>query len=148
MGEGESLAIPLKVPVAGIERTFAERTESAIGKTIPTGLENLVRTGRVENLEFFSCTQQPGEYHVTTGSLCTEFVAFNLAEPAGLDAVRPYWSGVGKAARLPKGQFIAVHRDPGAELAGQVFQSSQKPKILIIFRPRAWRRSLTTLPRR
>ncbi len=38
-----------------------------------------------------------------------------------LDAIRPYWSGVGKAATLPLGQFVACNRGSGAELAGKLF---------------------------
>jgi hypothetical protein len=54
-------------------------------------------------------------------SQCTEFVAFNTVEPAELDAIRPYWAGVDKAAKLSKGHFVAYNRDSGAELAGRVF---------------------------
>ena len=90
-------------------------------RTCPEELENVVRTGRIENLELVSATQRPREYHVTIRSQCTEFVAFNTVEPAELDAIRPYWSGVDKAAKLPKGSYLAFNRDSGAELAGWMF---------------------------
>jgi hypothetical protein len=57
--------------------------------------------------------------HVET-SAGREFVAFNTVEPAELDAIRPYWSGVDKAAP-PKGSYLAFNRDSGAELAGRMF---------------------------
>ncbi|MGH7941581.1 MAG: hypothetical protein ACREFR_10980 [Limisphaerales bacterium] len=47
--------------------------------------------------------------------------AFNTVEPAELDAIRPYWSGVDEAARLPRGEFIAVNRDSGGKLRGRLF---------------------------
>jgi len=56
--------------------------------------------------------------HSEIRSQCTEFIAFNTIEPVELDAIRPYWSGVDKAAKLPKGHFLAFNRDSGAELAG------------------------------
>jgi len=90
-------------------------------RTIPEELENVVRTGRTENLELVSATHRPREYHVLIRSQCTEFVAFNLCEPAELDAIRPYWAGVDKAAKLPRGHFLACNRDSGAELGGRVF---------------------------
>ena len=90
-------------------------------RTIPEELENVVRTGRVENLELLSCTQRPREYHVTIRSQATEFVVFNIREPAELDAIRPYWSGVDAAASLPRGHFIAVNRESGGELRGRLF---------------------------
>jgi len=36
-------------------------------------------------------------------------------------AIRRYWAGVDPAAALPRGSFIAVNRESGAELAGRVF---------------------------
>jgi hypothetical protein len=36
-------------------------------------------------------------------------------------AKRRYWAGVDPAAALPRGSFIAVNRESGAELAGRVF---------------------------
>jgi hypothetical protein len=90
-------------------------------RTIPEDLENVVRTGRVENLELLSCTHRPREYHVTIRSMATEFVIFNLCEPAELDAIRPYWSGVDEAATLAKGEFVAINRDSGGKLRGRVF---------------------------
>jgi hypothetical protein len=61
------------------------------------------------------------EYHVTVRSQATEFVAFNLAEPAEPEAIEPYWPAVGKAATLSKGHFIAYNRDERTELSGRVF---------------------------
>jgi len=90
-------------------------------RTIPEELETIVRTGRVENLELVSCTHRPREYHVTVRSQATEFVAFNICEPAELVAIRPYWSGVDEAAALPRGEFIAVNRDTGGTLRGRLF---------------------------
>ena len=93
----------------------------ADARTMPVELENVIRTGRTENLELLSCTQRPREYHVLIRSQATEFIAFNTREPAELDAIRPYWAGVDQAAALPRGSFIAVNRESGAELAGRVF---------------------------
>ncbi|HEV2319195.1 MAG TPA: hypothetical protein VGV18_05560 [Verrucomicrobiae bacterium] len=90
-------------------------------RTIPEELENVVRTGRVENLELFSCTHRPREYHVTIRSQATEWVVFNICEPAELDAIRPYWSRVDEAATLPRGEFIAVNRETGEKLRGKLF---------------------------
>jgi hypothetical protein len=88
-------------------------------KPVPPELENVIRTGRTEGLEFLSATHSPREYHELIRSQATEFVAFNTIEPAQLDAIRPYWSGVDKAAELPKFRWLAFNRDSGAELAGQ-----------------------------
>jgi hypothetical protein len=88
-------------------------------KPVPPELENVIRTGRTEGLEFLSATHSPREYHELIRSQATEFVAFNTIEPAQLDAIRPYWSGVDKAAELPKFHWLAFNRDSGAELAGQ-----------------------------
>jgi len=90
-------------------------------RTIPAELENVVRTGRTENLELLSCKHRPREYHVTIRSQSTELVSFNLVEPAELEAIRPYWSGVDAATSLAPGQFIAVNRESGAELSGRLF---------------------------
>lgn len=90
-------------------------------RSIPGELEDVVRTGRIENLELFSCTQRPREYHVTIRSQATEFIAFNTREPAELDAIRPYWADVDEAAALPRGEFIAINRETGGKLRGRVF---------------------------
>lgn len=90
-------------------------------RTIPEELENVIRTGRVENLELLSCTHRPREYHVTIRSQATEFVAFNMCEPAELDAIRPYWSDVDEVATLPPGEFIAINRNSRGKLRGKIF---------------------------
>lgn len=90
-------------------------------RTVPEELEYVIRTGRVENLEFLSCTHRPREYHVLIRSQATEFVAFNTVEPAELDAIRPYWAGVDEAATLPRGQFIAINRETGGKIRGRLF---------------------------
>lgn len=93
----------------------------ADSRSMPDELENVVRTGRTEGLDLVSATHRPREYHVTIRSQVTEWVAFNTIEPAELDAVRPYWAGVDKAATLPKGHFLAYNRDSGAEMAGRLW---------------------------
>ena len=90
-------------------------------KPVPAELENVIRTGRIEGLEFLSSTHSPREYHELIRSQATEFVAFNTIEPAQLDAIRPYWPGVDKAAALPKGSYLAFNRDSKGELAGRMF---------------------------
>lgn len=90
-------------------------------RPIPAELENVIRTGRTEGLQFLSATHSPREYHELIRSQATEFVAFNTIEPAQLDSIRPYWSGVDKAADLPKFHWLAFNRDSGAEKSGQVF---------------------------
>ena len=82
------------------------------------GLENIIRTGRIEGLEFLSATHSPREYHELIRSQATEFIAFNTIEPAQLDSIRPYWPGVEKAAKLPKFHWLAFNRDSGGELEG------------------------------
>lgn len=90
-------------------------------KPVPPKLENIIRTGRTEGLEFLSATHSPKEYHELIRSQATEFVAFNTIEPAQLDSIRPYWPGVVKAADLPKGHYLAFNRDSRGELAGRMF---------------------------
>ncbi|MGH7940617.1 MAG: hypothetical protein ACREFR_06050 [Limisphaerales bacterium] len=51
----------------------------------------------------------------------TESVAFYTREPAELDAIRPYWSGVDQASTLARGEFIAVNRESGGTLRGKMF---------------------------
>lgn len=87
----------------------------------PDEVQNIVRTGRVHGLEFVSATHSPREFHRNIRRLVTEWVAFNTCEPDDLDAIRPYWPGVDKAASLPKGQFLAYNRETFAELGGRVF---------------------------
>lgn len=88
-------------------------------KPVPAELENVIRTGRTEGMEFLSATHSPREYHELIRSQATEFIAFNTIEPVQLDSIRPYWPGVYKAAVLPKFSWLAFNRDSGAELDGQ-----------------------------
>ena len=87
----------------------------------PEELENVVRTGRVENLELLSATHSPREFHRNIRRLVTEWIGFNTVEEFDLEAIRPYWPGVDKVRTLPKGHFLAFNRESGAELAGRVF---------------------------
>lgn len=91
------------------------------GLSIPGELENLARTGRIEGIELVSATHSPRDYHRDLRRLVTEWVCFNTKEPADLDAVRPYYSGVDKVADLARGEFLAYNRDSGAELRGRLF---------------------------
>jgi hypothetical protein len=95
-------------------------------RPVPPELENIVRTGRVENLGLLSATHSPREYHELIRSQATEFIAFNTIEPAQLDSIGPYWSGVDAAAKLPKGQFIAFNRDSGG-IAGGMMEPGWPP---------------------
>lgn len=88
---------------------------------IPPQLETVLRTGRIEGLDFLTCTHCPRDYHVKIRSWVTEWVCFNTIEPAELEAVRPYYPRVDQAAKLPPGSFLAYNRVSGAELAGRVF---------------------------
>jgi hypothetical protein len=90
-------------------------------RSIPDQLSDIVRTGRVENLELFSCTHSPRDYHVDIRRLITEFVGFNTVEPDDLDKIRPYWPGVDEVATLPLGEFIAFNRETRATLRGKMF---------------------------
>jgi len=89
--------------------------------SIPTELENVARTGRVHGLELLSATHSPRDYHRDLRRLVTEWVCFNMVEPADLDAIRPYFSRVDQCATLPRGSFLAYNRESGAELAGRLF---------------------------
>jgi hypothetical protein len=84
-------------------------------------LQNVVRTGRTQELELLTCTHSPREFHLTIRRLVTEWVAFNTVDDADLDAVRGYWPGVDRVKTLPRGAFIAYNRESGAELSGRVF---------------------------
>jgi len=44
-----------------------------------------------------------------------------MNEPGELEAGRPYFRGVDRAADLPRGSFIACNRESGGELIGRVF---------------------------
>jgi hypothetical protein len=98
-----------------------ELWEVADNRSLSPELQSVIRTGRHVNLEFLSCTHRPREYHELIRGQATEFVAFNLVEPYQLDAIRPYWSDVDKAATLARGEFIAVNRNTRAELRGRLF---------------------------
>lgn len=77
--------------------------------------------GRAENLELLTATQHPRDYHRDIRAEVTEWVCFSSDEPAELDAVRPYYSGVDRVAERPRGSFIGYNRGSGAELRGKVF---------------------------
>lgn len=87
---------------------------------VPPELQNIVRTGRHHGLEFITATHNPREYHELIRSQATEFIAFNTIEPAQLDSIRPYWSGVDAASKLPRGQFLALNRNSGATVSGMM----------------------------
>ena len=88
----------------------------------PRSIEEIVRgIGRTEGVQFISSTQHPRDYHRNIRAEVTEWVCFNTVEPGDLDAVRPYYPGVDKAAALPKGSFLSYTRETGAEVAGKVF---------------------------
>ena len=76
---------------------------------------------RVHGLELATATHSPRDYHRDLRRLVTEWVCFNMVEPADLDAIRPYFLGVDKCAQLPRGSFLAYNRDSGGKLAGRVF---------------------------
>lgn len=88
---------------------------------LPVELKRLSRMGRAENLELLTGTQHPRDYHADLRAEVTEWVCFNMVEPAELDAVRAYFRGVDAVATLPRGSFIAYNRESGAELTGKVF---------------------------
>ncbi len=72
-------------------------------------------------MEVLLSTQFPKDYARIVRSSVTEWVMFNTVERDELDAVRPYFPGVDRAAQLRPGEFLAVNRHSGAELAGRVF---------------------------
>jgi len=88
---------------------------------IPPELNKIARMGRAENLELLTSTQFPRDYHSDIRGNVTEWVCFSCTEPAELEAVRPYFPGVDKAATLPKGSFISYNRNTDAILNGKVF---------------------------
>jgi hypothetical protein len=90
-------------------------------RSIPDELQDVVRTGRADELDLFTMTQRPSDYHKDLRSQVTEWVCFQTLEPADLDAVRPYYSKVDQVRELPKGSFIAYNRESGAELKGKLW---------------------------
>ena len=90
-------------------------------RSAPQELENIVRTGRAEDLELLLATHRPIEYPKNIRALVTEWVCFNTIDPHDLDEVRPYFAGVDRCAVLPKGQFIGYNRESGAELSGRLW---------------------------
>lgn len=93
----------------------------ADSRSVPRELEAVVRLGRTENLELLSSTQHPRDYHADIRGEVTEWVCFNTVEPAELEAVRPYYSGVDRVAGLRPGEFIAYSRQTEAWLRGRIF---------------------------
>ena len=77
--------------------------------------------GAATGLGLLMATHFPSQYHRDLRDSVTEWVCFNITEPDNLDAVRPYFPGVDQVTTLPRGSFIAVNRDNGAELAGKLF---------------------------
>jgi hypothetical protein len=65
--------------------------------------------------------QHPKDYHRDIAAEVTEWVCFQMFDPAELDAVRPYFRAVDKVAELPKGEFIAYNVESGEELKGRLF---------------------------
>ena len=89
--------------------------------TIPPEIGRIARLGRAEGLELLTSTQFPRDYHADLRGSVTEWVCFSCTEPAELDAVREYFSGVDRAASLPKGQFIAYNRNSLAIETGSLW---------------------------
>lgn len=90
-------------------------------RSAPIELENIVRTGRAEDLELLLATHRPSEYPKNVRALVTEWICFHTIDPYDLDAVRPYFAGVDRVAALPKGQFLAYNRESGGELHGRLW---------------------------
>ena len=88
---------------------------------IPPALEKIFREGRELNLELLTATQFPKDYPTPIREAVTEWVAFNTSEPDNLAAMRPYFPRVDRVASLALGEFLAVNRNTGAELAGRIF---------------------------
>jgi len=87
----------------------------------PEEVEDIVRgIARAYGLQFLSSTQHPRDYHRNIRAEVTEWVCFNTIEPGDLEAVRPYFSGVDAAAKLPRGKFIAYNRDSSETLTGML----------------------------
>lgn len=85
----------------------------------PEIVEDIVRgVHRPHGVQFVSSTQHPRDYNRDVRAEVTEWILFNTTEPGDLDAVRPYWTGVDAAAKLPKGHFLAYNRDSGGIVAG------------------------------
>jgi hypothetical protein len=87
----------------------------------PEEIQNLVRTGRFEHLQFLSATHSPREYHADIRRLVTEWVGFNTVEKKDLEAIKDYWPGVEKVKTLPRGEFISYFRETAAEVRGKLF---------------------------
>lgn len=90
-------------------------------RSVPFELEDLVRTGRAENLSVILATHRPSEYHRNVRALVTEWVCFNTIDENDLAAVRPYFKDVDRAATLPKGQFLSYNREDGELRAGRLW---------------------------
>ena len=88
---------------------------------LPAYFSRILREGRAEDLEVLLSTQFPKDYARIVRSSVTEWVLFNTVEKDELDAVRSYFPGVDRAACLHPGEYLAVNRHSGAELAGRVF---------------------------
>jgi len=90
-------------------------------RSVPYELENIVRTGRGENLSVILATHRPSEFHRNVRALVTEWDCFHTVDENDLAAVRPYFREVDKIATMPKGQFIAYNRESGEQIAGRLW---------------------------
>ena len=88
---------------------------------LPAELQRVARMGRAENLELFTATQHPRDYHADLRAEVTEWVCFTMMSPQELDAVRPYFPRVDAVASLPRGSYISYNVESGAEKAGKLF---------------------------
>ncbi len=89
--------------------------------SLPPEIARLARLGRACGCQLLTSTQFPRDYHADLRGSVTEWVCFSCTEPAELDAVRAYFSGVDVAARLPKGEFVAFNRNSGEQISGKLF---------------------------
>jgi hypothetical protein len=90
-------------------------------RSAPQELEDIIRTGRAEDLEILMATHRPSEYPRNVRALVTEWVCFNTIDGRDLDAVRDYYAGVDRCATLPKGEFLAFNTDDLTECHGKLF---------------------------
>lgn len=90
-------------------------------RSVPYELEDLVRTGRAENISVMMATHRPSEYHRNVRALVTEWVCFNTKDENDLAAVRPYFKDVDRVAQFPKGQFVSYNREDGELRTGRLW---------------------------
>jgi len=92
-----------------------------LSSQMPYEVQLIARQSRTVNLGLILSTQFPKDFPPELRKSVTEWVCFNTNDPADLDAVRPYFSGVDQVAELPTGEFIAFNRDSWAELRARLF---------------------------